>query len=81
MSKFGFALLFLLGLLMALKPLWMWKAEKFFKLKDGENEPCRRRGDQCGIFCGYGSFIFLIQRTEEDRVCLKTVFCKVQSIR
>ena len=36
MSKFGFALLFLLGLLMALKPLWMWKAEKFFKLKDGE---------------------------------------------
>ena len=36
MRNFGFALLFLLGLLMALKPLWMWKAEKFFKLKDGE---------------------------------------------
>ena len=30
MSKFGFALLFLLGLLMALKPLWMWKAGKVF---------------------------------------------------
>ncbi len=36
MRNFGFALLFLLGLLMAVKPLWMWKVEKFFKLKDGE---------------------------------------------
>lgn len=37
MRNFGFALLFLLGLLMAVKPLWMWKVEKFFKLKDGES--------------------------------------------
>ena len=62
--------------------------EKFFKLKDGEPTKTYLKMSRVGgAVISAASFVamvvsfFLIQRTEEDRVCLKTIFCKVKSIR